>query len=103
MLLILSIYCTRFETDYSSCIVGSSENICSSSGGTQEKGKTGMKLSLPPKLMVLQVFLKLTLLMTKLRVLVLCFSYFTDNSIEFKHLKCLKTFIEKIEGRHKGK
>jgi hypothetical protein len=47
--------------------------------------------------------LKLTLLMTKLRVLVPCFSYFTDNSIEFKYLKCLKTLIEKIEGRHKGK
>jgi hypothetical protein len=27
----------------------SSENICSSIGGAQEKGKRGMKLSFPPK------------------------------------------------------
>ncbi len=53
-----------------------------------------MKLSLLPKLMVFwfhpllnanvlfcSSFLNLTLCMTKLRVLVLCFSYFTDNSI----------------------
>jgi hypothetical protein len=55
-----------------------------------------MKLGLPPKLMVssefhpslnanvllCRVFLNLTLCMTtKLRVLVLCFSFFTDNSI----------------------
>ncbi len=34
-----------------SCCRGrSSENICSTSGGAEEKGKTGMKLSLPPKL-----------------------------------------------------
>jgi hypothetical protein len=36
----LSIECTRFQTNYSSCTVRSSENICSSSGGAQEKGKT---------------------------------------------------------------
>jgi hypothetical protein len=37
----LSIQCTRFETNYSSCTHKSSENICSSTGGAQEKGKTG--------------------------------------------------------------
>jgi hypothetical protein len=31
---------TRFETNYSSCTVRSSQNICSSGGGAQEKGKT---------------------------------------------------------------
>ncbi len=36
-MLILSIYCTRFETNYSSCTVKSSQNICSSSGGAKEK------------------------------------------------------------------
>jgi hypothetical protein len=45
----LIIECTRFKTNYSSCIGRSSENICSSIGGAQEKGKRGMKLSLPPK------------------------------------------------------
>jgi hypothetical protein len=43
------IQCTRLEGNYSSCTSRSSENICSSSGGGQEKGKTGqnrMKLSL---------------------------------------------------------
>ncbi len=34
----LSIQCT--ETNYSRCTGKSSENICSSSGGAQEKGKT---------------------------------------------------------------
>jgi hypothetical protein len=34
-----------------SCCRGrSTENICSTSGGAEEKGKTGMKLRLPPKL-----------------------------------------------------
>jgi hypothetical protein len=32
---------TRFESNYSSCTGRSSENICSTSGGGQEKGKTG--------------------------------------------------------------
>jgi hypothetical protein len=36
----LSIYCTRFQTNYSSCTGRSSENICRSSGGAQEKEKT---------------------------------------------------------------
>jgi len=36
----LSISCTRFETNYSRCTGKSSENICSSSGGAYEKGKT---------------------------------------------------------------
>ncbi len=37
----LSIECARFERNYSSCTSGSSENICSTSGGTQEKRKPG--------------------------------------------------------------
>ncbi len=32
---------TRCETNYKTCSVRSSENMCSSSGGAQEKGKTG--------------------------------------------------------------
>ncbi len=32
---------TRFESNYSSCTSRSSENTCISSGGAQEKGKTG--------------------------------------------------------------
>ncbi len=37
----LNIECTRLETNYSSCTVRSTEDICSSSGGAHEKGKTG--------------------------------------------------------------
>jgi hypothetical protein len=37
----LSIQCTRFESNYNNCTGTISENICSSSGGAQEKGKTG--------------------------------------------------------------
>jgi hypothetical protein len=33
--------CTRFKSNYRSCTGRSSENICSSSGGAQDKGKTG--------------------------------------------------------------
>jgi hypothetical protein len=48
------------------------------------KKKNSVKLSLPQKLMNANVlfcslFLNLTLLMTKPRVLVLCFPYFTDK------------------------
>jgi hypothetical protein len=32
---------TRFESNCGSCTGKSSENKCSSSGGAQEKGKTG--------------------------------------------------------------
>jgi hypothetical protein len=47
---------SMFETMFnSSCTVRSSENICSSSGGAQEKRKDRMKLSLLPKLMVFWV------------------------------------------------
>jgi hypothetical protein len=56
----LNIYCTRFQSNCSSCIGRSSENISSSSAVAQGKGKRqcsrsgkskeGMKLSLPPKL-----------------------------------------------------
>ncbi len=41
----LSISCTRFESNYSSCTSKSNENICSSSGGAQEKGKKACKIS----------------------------------------------------------
>ncbi len=73
------------------------------------KRKDRMKFSLPPKSMVfwvsspplsanvlfLQVlFLNLTLCMTKLRVLVLCFSYFTDNS----NVKQVCVFWQEIWG-----
>ncbi len=37
----LSIECTRFETNYSSCTGRSSEFICSSGGGAQRKWKRG--------------------------------------------------------------
>jgi hypothetical protein len=36
-----AIWCIRYDSNYSSCTGRSSENICSSSGGAQEKGKTG--------------------------------------------------------------
>ncbi len=49
-MLILSIQCTRFETNYSSCTVRSSENICSSSGGAQENGKTGYETQFTTKI-----------------------------------------------------
>jgi len=38
--IIIIIWCTRFETNYNSCTGKSNENICSSSGGAQEKGRT---------------------------------------------------------------
>ncbi len=37
----LSIQCTRFESNYSSCTGRSSENICSSIEGAQRKGERG--------------------------------------------------------------
>jgi hypothetical protein len=40
----------RFENNYSSCTGRSSENICSCSGGAEEKGKTGCNSVLLPKL-----------------------------------------------------
>jgi hypothetical protein len=93
---------TRFESKYSSCTVRNSENICSSSGGAQEKGKTpetqfttkidGFLSFTPPHplnaTVLLCRFLKnLTLCMTKLRVLMLCFSYIRDNSIKIRRLQ----------------
>jgi hypothetical protein len=39
----LSIQCTRIERNYNSRAGRSSENLCSSSGGAQEKRKTGWK------------------------------------------------------------
>ncbi len=50
----LSIQCTRF---HSSCTGRSSENICSSSGGAQERDQ--IKLSLPPKLLEKLVWFRL--------------------------------------------
>ncbi len=38
------------HTTFDSNCTGRSENICSSSGGTQAKAKTRMRLGLPPKL-----------------------------------------------------
>jgi len=90
----LSIWSTRFETNYSSCTVRSSENICSSRGGAaEEKGKTGWNSVYhqswwfsefhPPlnaNVLLCRFFFNLTLCMTKLRVLVLCVSYFAENS-----------------------
>ncbi len=35
------ISCTRFETNYNTCTRKSSENICSSRGGTPEKERGG--------------------------------------------------------------
>jgi hypothetical protein len=92
----LSIYCARFETNYSTCTSGSSENICSSSGGaalrkkgrqdeTQFTTKMNGFLSFTPPLnanvLFCRLFFDLTLCTTKLRVLGLCLSYFTGNSI----------------------
>jgi hypothetical protein len=54
-------------------------------GETQFNTKTYSFVSFIPPLyanvLFLQVFFNLTLCMTALRVMVLCFSYFTDNSI----------------------
>jgi hypothetical protein len=46
----LSIQCTRFESNYSSCTGRSSENVCSRAVEAIQKTKDRMKLSLPPKL-----------------------------------------------------
>jgi hypothetical protein len=56
-MLSFSIQCTRFESNYNSCTSRSSENICNSSAGAQEKEtkdetqfttKIGGKTSLGP-------------------------------------------------------
>jgi hypothetical protein len=54
--------------NYSSCTGRSSENICSSSGGAQEKGKTRCNSSLPPKLVekLLFRFVKFSFQVTRL-------------------------------------
>jgi hypothetical protein len=54
----LSIKCTRLQGNYSSSWTGrSSENICSRSGGADERGgQIRMKLSLPPKKIKLVLF-----------------------------------------------
>jgi hypothetical protein len=75
-----------FERNYSSYTSRRSENLCSSSGDAQEKKKDRVKLRTPPPpplecyCTFLQVFLNLTLCMTKLTVLVLSFPDFTDIS-----------------------
>jgi hypothetical protein len=74
---------------YSSCTSRSSENICSrSSGGAQEKGKRGPKQAetkvypLGCSCTFLQGFFLISPgFGTKLRVLVLGFPVFTENSI----------------------
>ncbi len=95
-LLKLSILCTRFERNYSSCTGRSSENLCSSSGAAQVKerrdetqktinfdGFLSFITTTPLNANVLfgRYFFNLTLCMTKLRVLVLSFPDFTDISI----------------------
>jgi hypothetical protein len=50
-----------FESNYSDCTGRSSENICSISGGAQEKGKSGMKLSLLPILVAKLVWVPVIL------------------------------------------
>jgi hypothetical protein len=47
-------------SNYSSCTVWSSENICSSSGGAQAKRKDTMKLSLSPNLVEKLVWVPVT-------------------------------------------
>jgi hypothetical protein len=76
-----------------SCTCRSNENILSSSRGAQEKGKRGSKLDetqfcvsefhplLKTNILSCRFFLYLTRFWTKLRVLVLCFPDFTENSI----------------------
>jgi hypothetical protein len=68
-------------------VVQARENICSSSGGAQEKGKTVYYqnysfLSSNPLWMLVYFFagfFESHPCMAKLRILVLCFPYFTDN------------------------
>ncbi len=98
---------SAFNAQGSKLIIGCvhvSENICSSSEGAQdEKGKTRWnsvysqnwwfsEFLPPPPLNTNALFCRflfnLTRFMTKLRVLVLCFPYFTDMSII---LKCFET------------
>jgi hypothetical protein len=72
----------RVRGNYSSCTCRSSENICSSSGGAQDRMKLSLaqksgafqSLTPPPKANVLfcRFFKNLTQFWTKLRVLVLC-------------------------------
>jgi hypothetical protein len=90
----LSISCTRFERNYSSCSGRSSENICSTCGGTREKWKTrwnweidgflSFTLSFFLMYFFAGFFLILILFMTKLRVLVLSFPDFEDTSNVWK-------------------
>ncbi len=74
---------TRFERSYSSCTGRSSENLCSSSRGAQEKKKDRVKLRKPftaplnTNVLFRRFFKNLTLCMTKLRILVLSFPDFT--------------------------
>jgi len=83
----LSVECTRFERNYSSCTGRISENLCSSSGGAQEKKKDWVKLlSFPPpplnaNVLFCRFCFNLTLCMLQLRELVLSFPDFTDISI----------------------
>jgi len=71
----LSISCTRFERNYSSCkgTGRSSENLCNSSGGAQDKRKTGWNSgnhqnefhpTLNANVLFCSLFLNLTLCMT---------------------------------------
>ncbi len=91
--------------------VRSNENICSgSSGGAQEKGKTGWHSvyyqnwwfsqfhpSLNANVLFCRFFLNLTLCMTKLRVLVLCFFYITDNFSTLSALAQITLLLEMMK------
>jgi hypothetical protein len=73
-------------------VVQARENICTSSGGAQEKGKTVYYqnyrfLSFNPPRMLMYFFAGFfeshPCIMAKLRILVLCFPYFIGNSNTF--------------------
>jgi hypothetical protein len=71
----LSVECTRFERNYSSCTGRISENLCSRSGGAREKKKDRVKVRMvswvSPHWMLnvsfCRFFFHLTLCMTELR------------------------------------
>jgi hypothetical protein len=106
----------KVRGNYSSCTCRSSKNICSSSGGAQEKGKRGSKhdetqfttknggilkftLASPPfhnlnaNVLFDRFVFDLTRFWTKLKVLVLCFPDFT-----WKTLLCKKYIHDTIVG-----
>jgi hypothetical protein len=96
--------------NYSSCTCRSSENICSSSRGAQEKGKTGSRphetqfgtksgafLSLTPSWRLMYFFGGFSLISPVFgpnsRVLVPCFPDLTENSTEHPENRCAYVLI----------